>query len=362
MKKIYIKAFAHLNFGDDLFVKILCERYPNTKFYISCSRFTDTPFENVHNLTIMNRRHFKGMIIQNTKRLMNKMKLDINFPFDAQVYIGGSIFIEPDDWDESHKYYLELESEKIGKKIPYYIIGSNFGPYCSKKFVDLHHNYFKYDVQDICFRDIQSYNLFSNLRNVRYAPDVVCSYEIPKEEKKNIVLISCIYNDKREGLGFFSNEQYISKMAEICEQYIKMGKEIVLLSMCNEQKDNITCKEINKRLRKKAKVVEYQGDIEQILHLFAVSEYIIATRFHAMILAWITKTPVFPISYNTKTINVINDYQFIGQYCKIEAFGNSSFSKIDQNRKENYVFSIDQIRKDAERQFEALDKFIRGAS
>lgn len=34
MKKILIKAYTQLNLGDDLFIKILCERYENTEFYL----------------------------------------------------------------------------------------------------------------------------------------------------------------------------------------------------------------------------------------------------------------------------------------------------------------------------------------
>ena len=34
MKKIKVYAYTRQNLGDDLFIKILCERYPNTQFVL----------------------------------------------------------------------------------------------------------------------------------------------------------------------------------------------------------------------------------------------------------------------------------------------------------------------------------------
>ena len=51
-KKIFIKAFLVNNFGDDLFVKVIAERYPNIKFYILTSKengYTFRDFDNVKN-------------------------------------------------------------------------------------------------------------------------------------------------------------------------------------------------------------------------------------------------------------------------------------------------------------------------
>lgn len=358
MKRVYIQAFAHKNLGDDLFVRMLCTRYPEVKFYISCSRFADDAFENIPNLVIMNRNHLKGMIIQNIKRFIRKINIDINFPFDAQVYIGGSIFIEPPNNSEICKYQHEIYQYKLSKNLPYFIIGANFGPYNHLKFVNIHHDFFKKEVNDVCFRDKQSYQLFSSLDNVRFAPDVICGIEMPKVDKKNTILISCLYHDTREGIINFSNQEFIQKTTEICQKYLMMGKEICLLSMCDEQKDYITCQAIQKNLDGKAKVISYNGNIDDILILFAQSEYIIAARFHAMILAWIAKVPVFPLVYSNKTQQVIEDYQFKGAFTDICKYNNLNFSQIDLNRKNQYIFDIDPFIKESSRQFLALDLFL----
>ena len=56
MKKILIKAYAQLNLGDDLFIKMLCERYRDVEFYL----FANSEYENL-----------KGIESNNLKILYN---------------------------------------------------------------------------------------------------------------------------------------------------------------------------------------------------------------------------------------------------------------------------------------------------
>ncbi|MDY0404730.1 hypothetical protein P5G51_004325 [Virgibacillus sp. 179-BFC.A HS] len=44
MKKVLIHAYTHFNFGDDLFIQILCERYPQTSFYLYARKHTNAHF------------------------------------------------------------------------------------------------------------------------------------------------------------------------------------------------------------------------------------------------------------------------------------------------------------------------------
>jgi hypothetical protein len=49
-KKIFLKAYCYQNLGDDLFVRILAKRYPQTLFYLPMQpRFADS-FSDVPNV------------------------------------------------------------------------------------------------------------------------------------------------------------------------------------------------------------------------------------------------------------------------------------------------------------------------
>ena len=38
MKKIYLKMYLKKNLGDDLFLKIILERYPSTQFFVNSNK------------------------------------------------------------------------------------------------------------------------------------------------------------------------------------------------------------------------------------------------------------------------------------------------------------------------------------
>lgn len=357
MKRVYLTCYAHQNLGDDLFVKLLCERYPQTRFYLSCSRFFDDAFENIKNLVIMNRHHLWGMLVQNSKRLLNRLGWKNTFPFDAQVYIGGSIFIEPQDWHPDHPYQRELYAQHLQDTLPYFILGANFGPHHQEDFVSLHQTFFSQMCQDVCFRDQTSANLFKQTAVVRYAPDIVLTYHMPVMDKKPWIVISCIEDDHRVGLTDFDNQAYCLKMAEIISHYQAIGKKVFLVSMCQEQGDERACQAIQ-ALCKDVSLVYYRGEMAEIVNLFAQAEYVIASRFHAMILGWLGRASVFPISYNNKTEQVIQDYGFAGAYCWIDQFASLTFEQIDANRAQGYVFDVTALCQAAQKQFEKLDAFL----
>ena len=94
MKKIYVNAFTSENFGDDLFVRTLCERYPEHRFFLQCEAGEDRAFLNIPNLTVYNRSAKWGKFRARARKWITKLGLCPFFAYDAQVYIGGSIFIE----------------------------------------------------------------------------------------------------------------------------------------------------------------------------------------------------------------------------------------------------------------------------
>ena len=51
MKKVKVYAYTRQNLGDDLFLKILCERYKNTKFILYAPEVYKEIFKNDNNTT-----------------------------------------------------------------------------------------------------------------------------------------------------------------------------------------------------------------------------------------------------------------------------------------------------------------------
>ena len=82
--KIFIMAYARKNLGDDLFIKMLLEKYNNIDFFIKISDYNFlSVLDKYENLHVM-----KG---NDTDEELSKMNPE---EYDAYVYIGGSIFME----------------------------------------------------------------------------------------------------------------------------------------------------------------------------------------------------------------------------------------------------------------------------
>ena len=73
------------------------------------------------------------------------------------------------------------------------------------------------------------------------------------------------------------------------------------------------------QVQKSTSIANYCGiNLDQILKLIAESEYIVATRFHAMVLGLSAKKKVLPLIYNLKLRTVLEDLSFQGAYYDIK--------------------------------------------
>ena len=131
--KIYVDAYLAKNLGDDLFINILTNRYPEHKFYAISKgeKGYDTKNFKVYSNVYM----FKALKkFQWEKHLANY--------YDTVVTIGGSMFMERGDTNRDFS---------LGKN-KRYVLGINFGPYKTQEYYNNIHNMLS-NVEDVCFRD-----------------------------------------------------------------------------------------------------------------------------------------------------------------------------------------------------------------
>lgn len=195
MKKIFVDVYLAFNLGDDLFVDILSKKYPNTEFTLNYvgNNYDDflKQYENV------SRREYslKDKILQklSIKDTLTDYK-SIAREHDAMIFIGGSIFRDEDYHQELYNYRNCILGEFEKLKKPVFVLGANFGPYKNMGFLNDYKKFFR-RCKDVCFRDKYSYNLFKELKNVRYAPDIVFQLDLDKykkEEKNEVIGFSII--------------------------------------------------------------------------------------------------------------------------------------------------------------------------
>mgnify|MGYP005753722831 CR=1 FL=1 len=361
-KRIYIKGFLNKNLGDDLFVKILIERYPNVKFEM----YSEVDYKKVYkskNLKIYTNKSlvviFRKLVNLFFKLIKSEKRIQIENikKYDAIVMIGGSLFIEYPEIN-----YDQYFNNNYNTKRPLYIIGANFGPYKTEKYLEFHRTRVFSKAKDICFRDRYSYNLFKKMSNVRYSPDIVFSLDTSKIKvtEKNIVIISVI-NCKKDTGDLANQEEYNKKINDFITYFVAKGYEIILMSFSQIQGDEEVINQIiasNKQVEKIKKYF-YRGNIEEALNLIASAQIIVGTRFHANILGLVFNKTIIPIAYSNKMINTLNDINFLGKKFNLKEIDELSSNNITENDL-HYKLDISEYAEKANAHFEKLDKFLKG--
>lgn len=358
MKNMLIYAYTAFNLGDDLFIKVLCERYPDTQFTILAPRMYKITFKDLKNLRVY---ASDSILLRGINFLFKKIKRP-NFVqkllvkhSDGIVHIGGSIFMEAKYWKE---YFDKAETIRDKSK-PYFLLGANFGPFTDDEYYQKHKELFK-EYTDICFREEYSYQLFKDLRNVRLAPDIIFQLTLSEAlVKQNYVAISVI-KPSSKGLGSY-DLLYYEKMKEVAIHCIQQGFDVHFLSFCEHEGDQEAIEHIidllPKELVSRTRTHLYKTNIKEILSVISESSFVVASRFHAMILGWVADKPVFPIAYSNKMINVMQDAGFTGLYTDFKSLEALQPEQVFNSIHTNGIDVSPQVIH-AERHFEKLDSHL----
>lgn len=357
-KEVMVYAYTHYNLGDDLLMKILCDRYPETVFHLYTYPEYAYVLESCKNIRIHSNQILYAKIVNAIGRKIGQVNLFERFlakKSNACVCITGSLFIQG---GENWKPYLEYMKSRKLDDIPYFQIGSNFGPYTDLEFFKGFKELFA-GYTDICFREKHSFELFSELHNVRVAPDIVLSgdyqrYTLQPKEKR--VACSVIDLSDRADLMRYK-DNYLDAIVNLCKKYLSEGYVVDLLSFCKMEGDENAISEIEKQIDN-PRLIHHRyctdTNLEEMLDCIGKAEIVIASRFHAMILGWCMKKKTFPVIYSPKMKNVIDDFKYYGASYDILAG-----LTLDLTQMNLESFDISEFSKEAERQFEVLDQFLK---
>lgn len=246
----------------------------------------------------------------------------------------------------------------------YLILGSNFGPYDSEQQLIEYRKFFK-TVDCVTFRDQHSYDLFKDNPHAAYYPDIIFNLNVSNyPTSEDYILISVIdlkFKSREPGCEKLVSyiEFYKKTLIEIIEYYIQRKQRVVLMSFCENQGDYRFCEELYELVDKHELVSTYNYDtIDNALQIIANAKKVIATRFHAMILAMVFRKPCLVLSYSQKTTNVIQTIAPEQTYYNIQ-----DMNQIDVSNIENLYYELDentlqQLKREAQGHFKYLDQLL----
>jgi colanic acid/amylovoran biosynthesis protein len=361
--KIFVDIYLAFNLGDDLFLDILATKYPNCDFTINYMGKSYDQFISQYNN--VKRRDYSTL-----SKIGRRLKLSdpittydkVARNHDALIFIGGSIFREEEYHNTLYRDRMKmvLEFKKLNK--PVFILGANFGPFETEEFYNDYKELFKV-CDDVCFRDLYSYELFKTLPQVRYAPDIVFQMNVDEYKSKSAndrIGFSIINVSHKQGLSKYYDD-YISSTTKSIELMVSKGYECCLMSFCEKEGDLETIDVIKSSLSletlNQVSIYDYKGDLKEAINLMASCKLLVAARFHANILALLLDVGVMPIIYSSKTTNMLKDINFDGHLINMEEI---HLQYDDQNLRKSFQnkANLVSVLVEAKNQFKKLTQFI----
>src|SRR6218665_211704 len=356
MEYILINAYCGKNIGDDLFLKIFIDHYPQKKFLLVgdpnnlqfLSNYSNVEIVNVNSLSIKDKIFLKLSLKSYAQIKKNKWTLFLDKyskVISHYVILGGSMFMETNVNDFTTTDLINNKLSKAKK----FVVGSNFGPYTTDEYC----NYFKKlftGYESVLFRDSYSKELFQNLANVKALTDFVFNFkqdfEIRKEAES--IGISVMNFSGRKNIEIFSKD-YIDFIRKNILKAKEDGKRCYLFSFCEKEKDHLVVQHIHKEFPEVIPVY-YDGHIDSFLKKFASMETMIATRFHSLVLGLLFEQRIISIIYSNKTLNLINDINADIKYITLNDLEVHDVKDIDNLR----VVDVGHVKLLAKKYFEEL--------
>ncbi|WP_394186459.1 polysaccharide pyruvyl transferase family protein [Metabacillus halosaccharovorans] len=363
MKKVFVDIYLQFNFGDDLFLDILATKFQNCEFTVNYLGNNYDEF--LSNYNNVKRRKYSllnkiGQRLRLSDSITNYDK--VAEEHDALLFMGGSIFREEEYHHTLYQDRLKMVKEFKNRDKSVFVLGANFGPFKSDVFLNDYKEFFKL-CDDVCFRDLYSYNLFESFPQVRYAPDIVFQMDVNKyltvTDKKRIGF-SIIDVRHKQGLSKF-HDDYIRNTVRAIELFVNKGYECCLMSFCEQEGDLKVIDEIKSNLSsellKKVFVYDYKGNLKEAINIIASFTLFIAARFHANILAILLGIGVMPIIYSEKTTNMLKDMKIDDVIVNMEnlhlQFDEEEIAKSIRN-----TMNLEYIPSESQQQFNKLTGFL----
>lgn len=240
------------------------------------------------------------------------------------------------------------------RRLQIVINGTNYGPSVTDTWQHTVANTLQ-KVDDVCFRGKPSFELFRQLPNVRCANGIVMHIDMSGTVQKNkSISINIRSVDKWPSLKPLK-QQYLENTKSIIEHYQQKGFAVNLVSFCNTYGDNQITDELFQMLdnTEYVHILNYTGNISECLAAISSSEFILATRFHAIVLGLVFGLRVLPISYSIKSENMLRSMNIWSPIYDYAAFCAAPVEMLLNSTIDNFV-----IDKTVNNQFDYLDKIL----
>ncbi|MBR4078069.1 MAG: polysaccharide pyruvyl transferase family protein [Oscillospiraceae bacterium] len=299
--KIILEAFFDNNFGDDLFIDTVFNRYPNAEFYA----FWDTLHPAVlKKAQVMNRLHIRP----GNCRIMEEEH------FDGYIMVGGDVFMNYGNYRER---IIRMEAvKKQGGFVA--LLGFNlYEEYCDETLESLRTIMSLADV--ILPRDKAT---VERLRKIAPEAEVQCTadmaftatYDTAKTDDREILGIA---PRRKYQATDDDHAAYCEAVAAIVDGWLEAHPDGIarfLAFSAGSFDDAAVSREIIALMKHgtKTEIITHNGDISVFLEQLKNCTAMLPTRFHGLVFALIFNIPFVAIAYEVKLNQLLDELNYKG--------------------------------------------------
>lgn len=315
-KKILVDIYLAQNLGDDLFLDHLSHSFPDIDFVpFHPGKDYHLFFKNYNNIL-----SFPYSFFDKIKARVGHSKLSdysaLSQQYDGLLFLGGGIFREESYWNELYDYRSQIIDAFKKQQKQVFFSGCNFGPFHTDVFLIAYDKLFQ-KVDQIIFRDRKSYELFSNLQNTSYAPDLLWSFDLPPVVQQEKTIGISVINPRHKEQYQDTYRDYVEGHRNLCRYYLQKDYKVILFSFCEKEGDLAIAQDIALNFPE-IEIQNYTTDISSYLKKLGTCSHFVAARFHAVIIAFKYGIPVLPVIYGDKTENLLEDLGFIKPFVYVD--------------------------------------------
>jgi len=352
---ILVSAFVDHNLGDDLMLEILVRRYPHVMFF--CLRDASLnalqPYADWPNLVVPD--------WGDLDRLLPVM--------DAFLVYGGSAWQDHGDNLRWYDWPTRVIREFRAQGKPILAVGNNIGPLRTAKGQSLFASLLS-DFDSVAVRDAFSFDWFQQhvgTGNGVYGADLVFDYPMPAPRRDADLVGISIHRTVQFPER---NEPYARNMAAVITRLhdVRPDLRVCLFGFdAITENDRILADEIETRLGHPAYLTarHYEGDIPECLAAFGRCSHVLATRFHALVLALGWGIPFTPFDYMEKAGLLLADLDYRGLVLTHENFERSVETAVDNILHSPCCYDegrLREVRARASLNFAALDRVVSAST
>ena len=371
---ILVQYYSRRNAGDDLFIDLLARHFTDCRLSLIASpRYRPLGLPEHVRLHPISYSRAAWRIVQRVAGLDSPLSRRIGRrnafrlqsladSSEAYVNIGGSIFMESGEEERPFRGDGAPCFDYVSTRRPggrRFLIGANLGP----AFTDEYGRRMCYEVgkyTHACLRDWASYTLVRKLGHAQYAPDVIFLAQQPAPTETDGRAVISVVDIRRHTADEAVAAAYERLLADTVRALRKRNVPVTLCSFCRAQGDERAIHRILALLEDKSGVSThfYRGDLPALLQLFSNAGFVVASRFHAMILGMSFGKPVFPIAYDCKTRHYLDDLAFAGASADLCDLPRLTADDVLSNYDRHILADCAAHKAHAANQFRALRDFV----